>query len=106
MMVHPDMGFVDGDVDLLNPDLYSDCGKPFGEASAMPRMAYLSDAFQQLENEKVWTRDWICIGSESQVANTGDLLPYTIGESAVHVQRAASGELIGRFNKAQHGGCR
>ena len=62
--------------------------------------------FQELENEKVWTRDWIWIGTTSEIANPHDLLPYTIGQHAIHVQRMASGGLIGRFNKAQHGGCR
>ncbi len=39
-------------------------------------------------------------------ANADDLLPYTIGQHAIHVQRQIDGGLIGRFNKAQHGGCR
>lgn len=106
MLMHPDMGFVDGGVDLLDPVLYAECQKQFGHAASMPRLAYLSDVFQQLENEKIWTRDWVCVGTTAEIANAGDLLPYTIGEHAIHVQRTASGSLVGRFNKAQHGGCR
>jgi hypothetical protein len=106
MLAHPDLGFVDGGVDFLQSATYGACGARFGVASAMPRRAYVSVVFQELENEKVWTRDWVCIGTTPEIARPGDLLPYTLGEHAIHVQRLASGGLIGRFNKAQHGGCR
>lgn len=106
MLAHPDLGFVDGGVDFLDPGLYAACRTRFGIASALPRAAYRSPVFQELENEKVWTRDWICIGTSPELANPHDLLPYTIGQHAIHVQRLESGGLIGRFNKAQHGGCR
>ena len=48
----------------------------------------------------------MCIGTLPEIADTFDLLPYTIGQHAIHVQRLPDGSLIGRFNKAQHGGCR
>ena len=97
---------MDGGIDFLQSATYGACGARFGVASAMPRRAYTSAVFQELENEKVWTRDWVCIGTSPEIAKPGDLLPYTLGEHAIHVQRLASGGLIGRFNKAQHGGCR
>jgi len=106
MLMHPDMGFVDDGVDLASPALYDDCRAPLGQATSAPRVAYLSSVFQLLENEKVWTRDWICVGTTAEITNPGDLLPYTIGEHGLHVQRMRSGEIVGRFNKAQHGGCR
>jgi hypothetical protein len=106
MLAHPDLGFVDGGVDFLQNATYGACGARFGVASRMPNRAYTSAVFQELENEKVWTRDWVCIGTTPEIANPGDLLPYTVGQHAIHVQRLASGGLIGRFNKAQHGGCR
>jgi hypothetical protein len=106
MLAHPDLGFVDGGVDFLQDATYGACGARFGVATRMPRRAYTSAVFQELENEKIWTRDWVCIGTTPEIANPGDLLPYTVGQHAIHVQRLASGGLIGRFNKAQHGGCR
>src|SRR6266852_1426695 len=106
MLAHPDSVFSDEGVDFLDPQLYSACRAPFGVATVLPRRAYTSEVFQRLENEKIWTRDWVCIGTSPEIANPGDLLPYTIGQHAIHVQRMADGGLIGRFNKAQHGGCR
>ncbi|MDR3465841.1 MAG: ring-hydroxylating oxygenase subunit alpha [Xanthobacteraceae bacterium] len=106
MLAHPDLGFVDDGVDFLEDATYGACRARFGIARGMPRQAYTSAVFQDLENEKVWTRDWICIGTTPEIADAGDLLPYTVGQHGIHVQRLDSGGLIGRFNKAQHGGCR
>jgi hypothetical protein len=74
--------------------------------SILAEDAYSSLAFAKLEDDAVWTREWICIGVADDVPNPGDMLPFTIGDHAIHVQRLASGRLAGRFNLAQHGGCR
>jgi hypothetical protein len=68
--------------------------------------AYRTLAFAKIEDDAVWTREWICIGVDEDIPGGGDLLPFTVGDHAVHVQRLASGRLAGRFNLAQHGGCR
>jgi hypothetical protein len=106
MLTHPDTVYIDEGIDFLDARLYSACRAPFGLATTLPRRAYTSEVFQRLENEKLLTRDWICVGTSSEIANTHDLLPYTIGQHAIHVQRLPDGSLKGRFNKAQHGGCR
>jgi hypothetical protein len=106
MPTHPDFSFTDGGVDLEAAELYAACRLSFGLAATLPRRAYTSALFQDLENEKVWSRVWVCVGSVHEIPNVGDLLPYTVGQHAIHVQRQSDGSLIGRFNKAQHGGCR
>ncbi|MGF6780267.1 hypothetical protein [Paraburkholderia sp. GAS334] len=74
--------------------------------SSLNADAYRTLAFAQIEDDAVWTREWICIGVDEDIPVAGDLLPFTVGDHAVHVQRLASGRLAGRFNLAQHGGCR
>ena len=106
MVFHPDMGYVDYGIDLTDVDLYKTSVRPFGQASILPPFSYQSKIFSDLEDEKLWTRSWIAIGSTFDIPNTADLLPYTVGHHGVHVQRAPDGGLTGRFNKAQHGGCR
>lgn len=106
MLAHPDSSFIESNVNLQEPTLYDTCRLSFGLATMLPRRAYTSDTFQRLENEKIWTREWVCIGAADQIRAVDDLLPYTIGQHAIHVQRQRDGGLIGRFNKAQHGGCR
>jgi hypothetical protein len=106
MLIHPELGFVDEGFDLTERALYAGALAPFGKASSLPAFAFRSKIFADLEDEGLWTRDWICIGTGSQIAGQGDLLPFTIGHHGIHVQRLPGGGLIGRFNKAQHGGCR
>ena len=106
MVFHPDMGYVQDGVDLADIDLYKTTSQPFGQASILPPFSYQSKVFSDLEDEKLWTRNWIAIGLTHEIPNPGDLLPYTVGHHGIHVQRMQDGSLIGRFNKAQHGGCR
>ena len=106
MVYHPDLGYVEDGVDLTDADLYKTATQPFGQATILPPFSYQSKIFSDLEDEKLWTRSWIAIGTIHQIPNAGDLLPFTVGRHGIHVQRLEDGSLIGRFNKAQHGGCR
>lgn len=106
MNMHPDLGYFDEGLDLVEPKLYAAAQRPFGHAEVLPPAAYRSKIFADLEDEKIWTRNWVCIGTGQQIPDVGDLLPFTLGNHGIHVQRMANGGLIGRFNKAQHGGCR
>lgn len=68
--------------------------------------AFRSLRMARREDEAIWTRDWVCVGTTHELADVGDLLPFTAGDHAIHIQRMAGDLLAGRFNKAQHGGCR
>ncbi|WP_029356608.1 dioxygenase [Bosea sp. 117] len=105
MLNRPDLGYVDEGKDLASPDFYAAAVGEIGQARVLPPEAYRSLVFSNLEDEAVWTRDWICIGSRGALPEVGDLLPFTVGTHGIHVQRTPQG-LRGRFNKAQHGGCR
>ena len=106
MLNHPDKDYSHKNIDLLDAEFYQSARKPFGEASLLPDVTYLSKNFSELEDEKLWTRGWVAVGCLNQIPNPGDLLPYTVGNHGIHVQRNFDGSLSARFNKAQHGGCR
>jgi hypothetical protein len=106
MTSNPIRGYSYEDVDLTDPDFYMSACEHFGKASMLPTVAYQSKNFSELEDEKLWTRSWVAVGTLMQIPNPGDLLPYTVGNHGIHVERQEDGSLIGRFNKAQHGGCR
>ena len=105
MALHPELGYFDEGLDLTDPAIYETARAASGQASILPPVAYRSRIFSELEDEKIWTRLWCCIGTTQQLADVGDLLPYTLGNHGIHVQREADG-FVGRFNFAQHGGCR
>jgi len=106
MSRRPDLGYFDEGLDLADPTLYQAARGALGSATLLPPVAYRSNTFAYLEDEAVWTRSWIALGTTSEVPEEGDLLPFTVGYHGIHVQREAAGRLVGRFNKAQHGGCR
>ena len=105
MAMRPDLGYFDEGANLEDPALYGPARARFGAARILTPIAFRSKVFADLEDEKIWTRSWVCIGSRHEIPNTGDLLPYTVGNHGVHVQRGTTGP-VGRFNLAQHGGCR
>ncbi len=106
MLLDPALGYYDEGLDLTEAALYRRARDPFGQAETLPPASYRSKVFSALEDNRIWTRSWIAVGLEQQIPDAGDLLPFTIGYHGIHLQREAGGGIIGRFNKAQHGGCR
>ena len=105
MLNRPDLGYFDDGSDLASPGFFAGALGEAGQARVLPPAAYGSLAFSDLEDEAIWTRDWVSIGTVDSIPGTGDLLPFTVGTHGIHVQRMAEG-FRARFNKAQHGGCR
>lgn len=101
----PDLGHRAEGFDLANPAFFADSLDP-GAPRLLPPAAYRALAFAELEDDAVWTRSWLAIGLGAEIPSPGDLLPFTAGHHGLHVQREPDGGLVGRFNKAQHGGCR
>ena len=106
MVRRPDLGYRDEGISLSDPHTFDSVCLPFGEATCLPRVAYRSLQFLYLEDEALWTREWVPIGTIHEIPGEGDILPFTLGYHGVHVQRMDDGTLVGRFNMAQHGGCR
>jgi hypothetical protein len=106
MARRPDLGYFADGADLLDPGTYERAVAPFGQAEILPAAAFRSLEFALLEDEAIWTRDWICIGTLADIPQPGDLLPFSVGNHGIHVQHMEGGRLEGRFNNAQHGGCR
>jgi len=47
-------------------------GQTIAEAETLPREAYTSQAFFDLEVEKIFRKDWLCVGHIAQIPNVGD----------------------------------
>lgn len=72
----------------------------------LPQEAWWTKAFADFEDRQIWSRAWTAVGYESQLPRCGDILPFTIGNHGVYVERGADGDLLARFSFAQHAGCR
>lgn len=65
-----------------------------------------SKPLTDLEDRLIWSREWVAIGHSAQLPQPGDILPFTVGNHGIHVERMPDGGLVARFNFVQHGGCR
>ncbi|KQT58034.1 hypothetical protein ASG52_22725 [Methylobacterium sp. Leaf456] len=101
----PDLGHRAEGWDLADPAFFEGSLDP-SAPRLLPPAAYRALAFAELEDDVVWTRAWLAIGLAAEIPSPGDLLPFTAGHHGIHVQRDEAGGFVGRFNKAQHGGCR
>ena len=95
-----------GDVAPQRSSVSMDRTVPQGTVRLLPSTAFQSRVFQAEEDAAIWTREWVCVGFAADIPNAGDVLPFTVGNHGIHIERLADGSLVGRFNKAQHGGCR
>jgi phenylpropionate dioxygenase-like ring-hydroxylating dioxygenase large terminal subunit len=64
-------------------------GQTIAEAETLPREAYTSQAFFDLEMEKIFRKDWLCVGHIAQIPNVGDYFTVDVlGELLVVVRGA------------------
>lgn len=83
-------------------ELRAALARPFGEAFAMPKSVYASEAFLARERERIFRRDWICLGRSSALKAPGDWLAADIAGEPVLVVRQADGTLRALSNVCRH----
>ncbi len=89
---------------LIEPvsELVKNVSAPFNQARAMPTGVYTSEAFLKRELEDVFSKDWVCVGRASALANKGDFITYELAGQPVFVVRDSSGELRAMSNVCLH----
>lgn len=77
---------------------------PIDEACTLPRQAFLSEQFFDLELDKIFSGHWVALCFAEQVADSGDVLPLEFGKMPVFVAR--EGETLHVFhNIVPYDGC-
>ncbi len=75
-------------------------------ARTLPGRYYTSADVHQKERERIFTRDWLCVGRDEQIRNRGDyFLAESAGESII-VVRGMDGQPRAFFNVCRHRGTR
>ena len=77
-----------------------------GADGFVPKERYLSQAFFDLEMERLWPRVWQVACREEQVAEPGEFVEYTIGDQSVLVVRTEDGRIVAHHNACLHRGTR
>src|SRR5512145_772306 len=77
-------------------------GAPFERARAIPTSAYTSQAMLDAELERIFRREWICVGRADQLATPGDYLTYELAGQPLMVLRDHAGQLRAMSNVCLH----
>jgi hypothetical protein len=65
--------------------LQANCERPFSDARSMPPAVYTSPDFLALEQERIFRREWLCVGRASALAKRA-----TISRRISTVSRSSS----------------
>ena len=89
---------------LIKPvsELIQNVSAPFNSARAMPTSVYTSEDFLKRELEDVFSKDWVCVGRSSALADKGDYITYELAGQPIFVVRDGSGELRAMSNVCLH----
>ena len=75
-------------------------------ARTMPREYYTSPAILAEEWERIFAREWCCVGRASSLAERGDWMLRTVAGESLIIVRGADGALRALFNICRHRGTR
>jgi glycine betaine catabolism A len=73
---------------------------------SLPRDAYLAEAHYAHERERIFFREWFCVGRAEALPNSGDYLLCDVAGESVIVVRARDGALRAHYNLCRHRGSR
>jgi Rieske 2Fe-2S family protein len=75
-----------------------------GLERTLPREAYLSpDAFAA-ERERIFWREWCCVGREEELPSPGDYVVKDVAGESILLVRTRDGALAGHYNVCRHRG--
>src|SRR6266404_2295925 len=75
-------------------------------AKSLPQKYFVSSEIFATEQEKIFSKQWLLVGHQSQIAKPGDYIVQKVnGESSI-VVRDKAGEIHGFFNVCRHRGSR
>src|ERR1700743_7957 len=80
-------GKADAGIDTLIRDALAQSSPDVAHSWTLPPAAYTSQAFFDLEMEKAFKKDWLCVGHVSQVAKVGDYFCLELLREALGVAR-------------------
>jgi phenylpropionate dioxygenase-like ring-hydroxylating dioxygenase large terminal subunit len=85
---HPGAG-----LDALLATLVDRASRPITEAQGMPASFYSSEALHALEQERIWRKDWVCVGRAEELPDPGDWRSLDFGGTRVMVVRHEDGSI-------------
>ena len=90
--------------DYTKPETYRNMRSDVSMAMTLIPDAYTSEAFYQLEEQRVFATSWVYVGCLSDFEKVGDSVVATIAGQSVVVVRNKAGELRAFYNVCRHRG--
>lgn len=88
--------------DVLEAETLAAFEAPGPVARGLPGVAYTSDAFFALENERLFAEAWVFVAFAHEIAAPGDAVPVSVAGRPVLIVRNGSGELRAFHNVCRH----
>ncbi len=89
--------------ELDTPD-FSSIFKPVTEASHPPGVLYHDPAVLEIEKERIFRTDWLCLGRQEEIAEPGDYMTFRVVDEPILVCRKPDGEIAAYSNTCLHRG--
>jgi len=91
-----------GDVERTLDEIDAALNAPDGARTVMPRAAYTDPDFLALERERIFAREWLCLGRAEAIPEPGQYLTYQIDDQPVFAMRQADGAIRAFSNVCLH----
>jgi phenylpropionate dioxygenase-like ring-hydroxylating dioxygenase large terminal subunit len=76
----------------------------FSKAETMPPVIYTSEEFLDFERQALFSKEWLCVGRASRIANAGDWFTCVVNNEHIIVSRAKDGTVHAFSSTCQHRG--
>jgi choline monooxygenase len=90
--------------DLFALEHYAATRRPIREASTLPPYCYWAPEFYAREEERIFLREWLCVGRAEQVPNTGDFFTTEVCGRPLIIVREKGGGIRAHLNSCRHRG--
>ena len=87
--------------DTIPHDL-SQIARPFCQASTLPSYCYTSPDWHQKEIDRIFLKEWICVGREEQLQKSGDYFRFDIVGEPLVIVRDRAGKLHAHSAVCRH----
>ena len=78
--------------------------EPLSRARHLPGDLYTSSEIYELEKERIFRKEWLCVGRVEELESAGDFLTVRIADDPIVVCRGRDGELRAFYNVCRHRG--
>ena len=90
--------------EILGKEAIAAVRRPIGQARGLPAIAYHSEEFFRLEQQKLFRRTWMGVGFTCDVPNPGDAIPIMAAGLPFILVRTAAGVIKAFHNICRHRG--